>query len=91
LLSKCELGIVKSKTDIGPLARECATNAQFRPDKPQAATGKSLIFLSRWLTLNQRVPRSAKGKNKHWIRQGSPARALVPPSGEAIDWRQLVP
>jgi hypothetical protein len=38
-----------------------ATNAHFRPDKPRGATGKSLIVLSPWLTLNQRVPGSSPG------------------------------
>src|SRR5215469_17533253 len=33
-----------------------ATNAHFRPDKSRGATGKSLIVLNPWLTLNQRVP-----------------------------------
>lgn len=31
-----------------------ATNAHFRPDEPRGATGKSLIVLTPWLTLNQR-------------------------------------
>ena len=38
-----------------------ATNAHFRPDKPRDATGKSLIVLNPWLTLNQRVPGSSPG------------------------------
>ena len=38
-----------------------ATNAHFRPDKPRGATGKSLIVLNPWLTLNQRVPGSSPG------------------------------
>jgi hypothetical protein len=38
-----------------------ATNAHFRPDKPRGATGKSLIALSPWLTLNHRVPGSSPG------------------------------
>jgi hypothetical protein len=32
-----------------------ATDAHFRPDKPWGATGKSLIVLNLWLTLNQQV------------------------------------
>jgi hypothetical protein len=32
-----------------------ATDAHFRPDKPWGATGKSLIVLNLWLTLNQHV------------------------------------
>jgi hypothetical protein len=32
-----------------------ATKAHYRPDKPRGATGKSLIVLNPWLTLNQRV------------------------------------
>jgi hypothetical protein len=35
-----------------------ATNAHFRSDKPRGATGKSLIVLNPWMTLNQRVPGS---------------------------------
>jgi hypothetical protein len=31
------------------------------PDKSRGATGKSLIVLSPWLTLNQRVPGSSPG------------------------------
>jgi len=38
-----------------------ATNAHFRPDKPRGATGKSLIVLNPWLSLNQRVPGSSPG------------------------------
>jgi len=38
-----------------------AMDAHFRPDKPQGATGKSLIVLNPWLTLNQRVPGSSPG------------------------------
>ena len=38
-----------------------ATNAHFRSDKPRGATGKSLIVLNPWLTLNQRVPGSSPG------------------------------
>jgi hypothetical protein len=34
-----------------------AADAHFRPDKPRDATGKLLIVLNPWLTLNQRVPR----------------------------------
>jgi len=38
-----------------------ATDAHFRPDKPWGATGKLLIVLNPWLTLNQRVPGSSPG------------------------------
>jgi hypothetical protein len=38
-----------------------ATDAHFRPDKPWGATGKSLIVLSPWLTLNHRVSGSSPG------------------------------
>src|SRR6516165_1979199 len=38
-----------------------ATNAHFQLDKPGGATGKSLIVLNPWLTLNQRVPGSSPG------------------------------
>ena len=38
-----------------------ATDAHFRPDKPRDATGKLLIVLNPWLTLNQRVPGSSPG------------------------------
>jgi len=38
-----------------------ATNAHFRPVKAGGATGKSLIVLNPWLTLNQRVPGSSPG------------------------------
>src|SRR5262249_26937746 len=38
-----------------------ATNAHFRPDKLRGATGKSLIVLNPWLSLNQRVPGSSPG------------------------------
>jgi hypothetical protein len=38
-----------------------ATDAHFRPDKPWGATGKSLIVLNPWLTLNHRVPGSSPG------------------------------
>jgi hypothetical protein len=31
------------------------TDARFQPDKPWGATGKSLIVLNPWLTLNQRL------------------------------------
>jgi hypothetical protein len=40
-----------------------ATDAHFRPDKPRGATGKSLIFLRLWLTLNHRVPGSSAPTN----------------------------
>ena len=36
-------------------------DAHFRPDKPWGATGKSLIVLNPWLTLNHRVPGSSPG------------------------------
>ena len=39
----------------------CATDAHYRPDKPRGATGKSLIVLNPWLSLNQRVPGSSPG------------------------------
>ena len=38
-----------------------AMDGHLRPDKPWAATGKSLIVLNPWLTLNQRVPGSSPG------------------------------
>jgi hypothetical protein len=38
-----------------------ATDAHFRPDKPWGATGKSLIVLNPWMTLNHRVPGSSPG------------------------------
>src|SRR5215469_15440005 len=38
-----------------------ATNAHFQPDKSRGATGKLLIVLNPWLTLNQRVPGSSPG------------------------------
>ena len=38
-----------------------ATDAHFRPDKPRDATGKLLIVLNPWLTLNHRVPGSSPG------------------------------
>jgi hypothetical protein len=38
-----------------------ATDAHFLPDKPWGATGKSLIILNPWLTLNHRVPGSSLG------------------------------
>jgi hypothetical protein len=38
-----------------------ATDAHFRSDKSRNATGKSLIFLNPWLSLNQRVPGSSPG------------------------------
>jgi hypothetical protein len=38
-----------------------ATDAHSRPDKPSGATGKSLIVLNPWLTLNHRVPGSSPG------------------------------
>jgi hypothetical protein len=36
-----------------------AANAHFQPEKPWGATGKSLIVLNPWLTLNQRVQGSS--------------------------------
>src|SRR5215471_2451832 len=36
-----------------------ATDAHLGPEKPQGATGKSLIFLNSWLSLNQRVQGSS--------------------------------
>ena len=39
----------------------CATDTHLRPDKPWGATGKSLIALNPWLSLNQRVPGSSPG------------------------------
>src|SRR5215467_7928863 len=42
-------------------ALDRATDAHFQPDKSRGATGKSLIVLNPWLTLNQRVPGSSPG------------------------------
>jgi hypothetical protein len=50
---------------LGPLRAtkhfDCATNARYGSDKAGGATGKSLIFLSPQLSLNQRVPGSSPG------------------------------
>jgi hypothetical protein len=54
-----------------------ATDAHFRPDKPWGATGKSLIVLNPWLTLNHRVPGSSPGAP---TTQSSKTRMLTSPS-----------
>jgi hypothetical protein len=54
---------INAPAKIGKAAKhyDRATNAHFRPDKPRGATGKSLIVLNPWLSLNQRVPGSSPG------------------------------
>jgi hypothetical protein len=47
--------------DISGEPRYLTTNAHFPPDKSRCATGKSLIDLNPWLSLNQRVPGSSPG------------------------------
>lgn len=67
-LSRSELAIAASNKCsnariAGRATKACdhATDAHFRPNKRLGATGKSLIVLDPWLTVNQRVPGSSPG------------------------------
>jgi len=76
-------GFVQS-AGIGTKNYDRATDAHFRPDKLWGATGKSLIVLNPWLTLNQRVPGSSPGAPTKLFKHLAPSLNLIPTNGQRL-------